>query len=319
MSERNITKNTLSKIVSKKKHTSFFKEIKRNWALLVMLFPGLLVLLFNNILPVFGMAIAFKDIDYQLGFWKSPWYGFNNFKYLFKTSQAFLITRNTIGYNIVFIIIASTIAVALAIGFNELLNRKLAKFYQSVMFLPYFLSWVVISYLVFSLLSVDMGLINKMTGKSIEWYSKSAYWPFIIVIVNTWKWTGYDSVIYLATIIGFDKSLYEAAAVDGASRWKQIKSITIPMLKPTIVILLIIKVGRIFFTDFGLFYNVTRNSGLLYDVTNTLDTYVYRALMQTGDIGMASAAGFYQSVVGLIVILITNYIVRKIDEESALF
>lgn len=312
--------STLKSAVKKTpKQTSFFYEINKNRTLFLMLIPGLIVLFFNNILPMCGMLIAFKDIDYQAGFWKSPWCGIYNFKYLFSSNQAWLITRNTLGYNIIFIIIGATIAVALAIGFNEVLNRKAAKFYQTVMFLPYFLSWVVISYLVFSLLSVDLGLFNKMTGRAVEWYSQPKYWPFIIVFVNTWKWTGYDSVIYLATIIGFDKSLYEAAAVDGASRWKQLTKITLPLLKPTIIILTIMKVGRIFFTDFGLFYNVTRNSGLLYDVTNTIDTYVYRALMQTGDIGMASAAGFYQSIVGLLTILLTNYIVKKIDGESALF
>jgi putative aldouronate transport system permease protein len=303
----------------KKKKKGFLYEIKKNWTLFFMLMPGLLVILFNNVLPMFGMVIAFKDINYKLGILRSKWYGFNNFKYLFTSSQAWLITRTTLGYNIVFIIIGATLAVALAIGYNELLNRKAAKFYQTVMFLPYFLSWVVISYLVFSLLSTDMGLLNKITGKSIEWYSKTAYWPWIIIIVNTWKWTGYDSVIYLATLIGFDKSLYEAAAVDGASRWTQLTKITLPLLKPTIIILAIIKIGRVFFSDFGLFFNVPRNTGMLFDVTNTIDTYVYRALMQTGDIGMASAAGFYQSVVGLVVIITANFIVRKIDKESALF
>lgn len=317
MTEQTALLNSVKK--KKKKKNTFIKEFKKNKTLFFMMIPGLLVLFFNNILPVFGMTIAFKDIDYRLGFFKSPWCKFNNFKYLFSSKQAWIITRNAIGYNLVFIFIGATIAVLLAVGFNELLNKRTAKVYQSIMFLPYFLSWVVISYLVFSLLSVDMGLINRVTGQKIEWYSQAKYWPFIIVLVNTWKWTGYDSVIYLATIIGFDRSLYEAAAVDGASRWQQITKITFPLLKPTVVILMIIKIGRIFFTDFGLFYNVTRNSGLLYDVTNTIDTYVYRALMQTGDIGMASAAGFYQSIVGLAVILISNYIVRKIDPESALF
>lgn len=317
MTEKSVALST--GVVKRKKKAGFINELKSNKTLYLMIIPGLLVILFNNILPMFGMAIAFKDIDYQAGFWGSPWCWFDNFKYLFQSKQALLITRNTIGYNIVFIIIGATIAVALAIGFNELLNRKTAKVYQSFLFLPYFLSWVVINYLVFSLLSYDMGLINKTLGTGIEWYSKPGYWPSIIVLINTWKWTGYDSVIYLATIIGFDKSLYEAAAVDGASRWKQLTSITLPLLKPTIIILMIIKVGRIFFTDFGLFYNVPRNTGLLFDVTNTIDTYVYRALMHTGDTGMASAAGFYQSVVGLIVILITNFIVRKLDKDSALF
>mgnify|MGYP002682027353 FL=1 len=288
-----------------------------------MLLPGLLVLLVNNYLPMFGIIIAFKDYNYAKGFWKSDWVGFNNFGYLFNSKAAFLITRNTILYNVAFIVIAATVAVALAIVFNELLNKRMSKFYQSVMFLPYFFSWVVISYLVFALLSSDMGFINKILISNgmqpVEWYVDPRFWPLIIILVNTWKWTGYDSIIYLAAIIGFDKSLYEAAAVDGASRFQQITKVMVPMLMPVITVLTLIKVGRIFFTDFGLFFNIPRNSGPLYDVTNVIETYVFRALRQTGDIGMASAAGFYQAVVGFIVVLTANYIVRKIDKDSSLF
>jgi len=302
---------------------ALIKELAKNKVLYLMLLPGLLVLLVNNYLPMFGIIIAFKDYNYAKGFWKSDWVGFNNFEYLFNSKAAFLITRNTILYNVAFIVIAATVAVVLAIIFNELLNRRMSKFYQSVMFLPYFFSWVVISYLVFALLSSDMGFVNKMLIKNgmqpVEWYVDPRFWPLIIILVNTWKWTGYDSIIYLAAIIGFDKSLYEAAAVDGASRFQQITKVMVPMLMPVITILTLIKVGRIFFTDFGLFFNIPRNSGPLYDVTNVIETYVFRALRQTGDIGMASAAGFYQAVVGFIVVLTANYIVRKIDKDSSLF
>jgi putative aldouronate transport system permease protein len=307
----------------KRRKPGLLRELSKNKVLFFMLIPGLLVLLVNNYLPMFGIVIAFKDYNYAKGFWKSDWVGFNNFEYLFNSKTAFLITRNTILYNAAFIIIAATIAVALAIIFNELLNRRMSKLYQSVMFLPYFLSWVVISYLVFALLSSDMGFINKTlinAGKEpINWYVDPRFWPLIIILVNTWKWTGYDSIIYLAAIIGFDKSLYEAAAVDGASRFQQITKVMVPMLMPVVAILTLIKVGRIFFTDFGLFFNIPRNSGPLYDVTNVIETYVFRALRQTGDIGMASAAGFYQAVVGLIVVLTANYIVSRIDKDSSLF
>ena len=302
---------------------ALLKELAKNKVLYLMLLPGLLVLLVNNYLPMFGIVIAFKDYNYAKGFWKSDWVGFNNFEYLFNSKAAFLITRNTILYNVAFIVIAATVAVALAIVFNELLNKRMSKFYQSVMFLPYFFSWVVISYLVFALLSSDMGFINKILISNgmqpVEWYVDPRFWPLIIILVNTWKWTGYDSIIYLAAIIGFDKSLYEAAAVDGASRFQQITKVMVPMLMPVITVLTLIKVGRIFFTDFGLFFNIPRNSGPLYDVTNVIETYVFRALRQTGDIGMASAAGFYQAVVGFIVVLTANYIVRKIDKDSSLF
>ncbi|HRS22208.1 MAG TPA: ABC transporter permease subunit [Clostridia bacterium] len=307
----------------KRQKPALLKELAKNKVLYLMLLPGLLVLLVNNYLPMFGIVIAFKDYNYAKGFWKSDWVGFNNFEYLFNSKAAFLITRNTILYNVAFIVIAATVAVVLAIIFNELLNRRMSKFYQSVMFLPYFFSWVVISYLVFALLSSDMGFVNKMLIKNgmqpVEWYVDPRFWPLVIILVNTWKWTGYDSIIYLAAIIGFDKSLYEAAAVDGASRFQQITKVMVPMLMPVITVLTLIKVGRIFFTDFGLFFNIPRNSGPLYDVTNVIETYVFRALRQTGDIGMASAAGFYQAVVGFIVVLTANYIVRKIDKDSSLF
>ena len=310
-------------VALKRQRPAFLKELIKNKVLYLMLLPGLLVLLVNNYLPMFGIIIAFKDYNYTKGFWKSDWVGFQNFEYLFNSKAAFQITRNTILYNLTFIVVAATIAVALAIIFNELLSRRLSKIYQSVMFLPYFLSWVVISYLVFALLSSDMGFINKLLVNSgmqpVEWYVDPRFWPLIIVLVNTWKWTGYDSIIYLAAIIGFDKSLYEAAAVDGASRFQQITKVMIPMLMPVITILTLIKVGRVFFTDFGLFFNIPRNSGPLYDVTNVIETYVFRALRQTGDIGMASAAGFYQAVVGFIVVLAANYIVRKTDKDSSLF
>lgn len=306
-----------------KKEVAFFREIKKNKVLFIMMIPAIVVIIVNNYLPMFGILIAFKDYNYGKGFWASDWVLFDNFKYLFNSNTAYEITRNTLLYNIVFILIAATFAVILAIMFHELLNKRASKIYQGVMFLPYFLSWVVISYLVFALFSSDLGLINtiikNMGGEPVQWYVDKTYWPIIIIAVNTWKWTGYDSIIYLSTLIGFDKSLYEAAAVDGASRFKQITQIMIPMLKPTIIILSLIKIGRIFYTDFGLFYNIPRNSGPLYDVTNVMETYVFRALRQTGDIGMASAAGFYQAVIGFTVVMLSNYIVKRFDEDSALF
>jgi len=309
----------LTKKETWKKRTSY---IRKNIALYIMLIPGILVLLANNYLPMGGVLLAFKDYNYAKGFFKSDWIGFDNFKYLFTSSQAFVITRNTVLYNATFIIISVTIALALAIALSELRNQKLAKIYQSVFFLPYFLSWVVVSYLVFSLLSVDMGSLNNMVTaldkERINWYTVPKFWPFILVTVNTWKWTGYDSIIYLAAIVGIDKSFFEAAAVDGATRWQQIRHITIPTIMPVVTILTLLKVGRIFYGDFGLFWNVPKNMGVLYNVTNVIDTYVYRALTQSGDIGMAAASGLYQAILGLILILSANYIVRKIDPDQAL-
>lgn len=310
-------------MTKKKKHkTNMIKEFKKNPALFVMLLPGLVVLLANNYLPMPGILLAFKDYNYAKGFFGSDWVGFDNFKYLFSSSQAYIITRNTILYNVTFILISVTVALALAILLNELRNKKLAKLYQSIFFLPYFLSWVVVSYLVYSLLSSDQGVFNmmliKMGKEPINWYIEAKLWPYILVIVNTWKWTGYDSIIYLAAIIGIDKSLYEAAAIDGAGKARQIFSITIPTIMPVITILTLLKVGRIFYGDFGLFWNIPKNMGILYNVTNVIDTYVYRALTQAGDIGMATASGLYQASVGFVLVMTANFVVRLFNKDNAL-
>lgn len=312
--------------IKKKKANSFLWELKNNTVLFLMLVPGLLVLLVNNYIPMFGIVIAFKDIDYQKGVFGSDWAGLDNFKFLFKGNAAKIFIRNTLGYNIVFIVVSLTVAVALAIALNELLNKRLKQLYQSIFFLPYFLSWVVVSYLVFACLSEDNGFINRIlmskgtkTNDLPAWYSTPGYWPAILILVNTWKWTGYDSIVYLAAICGFDKSYYEAAAVDGATRWQQITKITIPLLKPILTVLTLLKVGRIFYSDWGLFYVVTKNAGLIINSTQTIDTFVFRALMETNDLGLASAAGFIQAIVGFVVIMVANGIVRHVDPESALF
>ncbi len=301
---------------------NLLQEIKEKPALFIMLIPGLLVLLANNYLPMPGMLLAFKDYNYTKGFIGSDWIGLDNFKYLFSSKQAFIITRNTILYNVIFILVSVTIALALAIALNELRNKKLSKIYQSIFFLPYFLSWVVVSYLVYSLLSTDQGVLNSVLKtfgmEPVNWYTSPEFWPYILVIVNTWKWTGYDSIIYLAAIIGVDKALYEAASIDGASKLQQIFNITIPTIMPVITILTLLKVGRIFYGDFGLFWNIPKNMGVLYNVTNVIDTYVYRALTQAGDIGMATASGLYQATVGFILVMTANYIVRKINKDNAL-
>ena len=306
----------------KKTKTNLMKEAKKNPALFIMLLPGLLVLLANNYLPMPGVLLAFKDYNYLDGFFGSEWVGFDNFRYLFTSKQAYIITRNTILYNVTFIIISITVALALAIILNEIRNKKLAKLYQSIFFLPYFLSWVVVSYLVYSLLSSDQGVFNNILVslgfERINWYVEAKFWPAILVFVNTWKWTGYDSIIYLAAIVGIDKALYEAAAIDGAGKVRQIFSITIPTIMPVITILTLLKVGRIFYGDFGLFWNIPKNMGILYDVTNVIDTYVYRALTQAGDIGMATASGLYQASVGFILVMTANFIVRRFNKENAL-
>lgn len=300
------------------------KKYKRFVPLYLMMLPGLVYLLINNYIPMSGIIIAFKKVNYRDGIFKSPWAGFSNFEFLFKTNDAFLITRNTILYNVVFIILGTVAAITVAVLLNEVTNKLSKKVYQTVILIPHMISMVVVSYLVYAFLASDSGFINNSILKqlnldTISWYTEAKYWPFILVIVNLWKNFGYSTVVYYANLVGIDRAYYEAAAIDGAGRWKQLLNITLPGLKSTIITLTLLNVGRIFYSDFGLFYQVPMNSGPLYDVTNTIDTYVYRGLMQLNNIGMSSAAGVYQSVIGFILVLGANLLVTKISKEDALF
>ncbi|MGG4106037.1 ABC transporter permease subunit [Paenibacillus lautus] len=289
-----------------------------------MMLPGLIYMLINNYLPLFGLSIAFKDVNYSKGIWDSDWIGFKNFEYLFKTDDAFIITRNTILYNAAFIVLGLIVSVGVAILLNEIRNKVASRFYQSVIILPFLISIIIVSYLVYAMFSVNTGMVNKTLLPAlgldpISWYTEPKYWPFILTIVHLWKAAGYSCIVYLAAIIGIDPEYYEAAKLDGASKWMQIRKITLPMITPVITILTLLGIGRIFFSDFGLFYQVPMDSGALFSTTNVIDTYVFRGLMQLGDIGMSSAAGFYQSLVGFVLVLVSNYVVRKIDKNNALF
>lgn len=312
-----------------KKKKGFLRKLYDNKALLLFVLPGALWLVLFFYIPVFGNIVAFKDFRFAEGggFWRSifssEWVGFDNFKFLFSSSNAYIITRNTILYNLAFIIIGLVAAVTVAIIMSQLRSRKLIKFYQTSMLLPYFLSWVIISYFVYSFLSPDKGMINSIIaangGSTVNWYTDSFYWPFILIFLGIWKGLGYNSVVYFAAIMGIDPTYYEAAEIDGATKWQQIRHVIIPHLVPLITILSILSVGNIFRADFGLFYQVPRNSGALYNVTSVLDTYIYNGLTTSGDIGMSTAAGLYQSVVGFVLVVTTNFIVRRFDKESALF
>lgn len=306
-----------------KKDKKLKKRLIRYIPLYIMALPGLLYLFINNYMPLPGLVLAFKKYNAKKGIFGSANVGFKNFKYLFATKDAFVITRNTILYNVVFIIVNTVLAVFVAILLAEM-TSKLKKIYQIIILLPFMISMVIVSYLVFGFLSNDNGFLNntilKALGKEpVQWYMQKQYWPFILVFVNAWKVIGYNCIIYLSTILGIDRSIYESASIDGAGKWTQIAKITIPLLKPTIIMMTLLAVGRIFYSDFGLFYQVPQNQGALFSVTNTIDTYVYRGLLELGDMSMASAAGLYQSVVGFICILAANLIVRKLDPESALF
>lgn len=274
---------------------------------------------------MFGVIIAFKDFKISGGFlsnvFNSPWSGWKNFEFLFKSNDAWITIRNTLGYNIIFILLGILIPVTLALMIGRLHNSRAGKVYQTMMFLPYFLSWVVVSAVIWAFLSFDKGIanqmLNQMGAESVNWYMEPQYWPYFLIFMNVWKGIGYGMVVYLATITGIDSTYYEAAVIDGASIWQQTRYITLPMMKLVIVMMFILAVGRIFYTDFGLFYQVPRDSNSLFNVTTTLDVLVYKQL-KTATVGMASAAAFVQSVMGCITILFANWIVRRIDSESAM-
>jgi putative aldouronate transport system permease protein len=292
--------------------------------LYVMMLPGLAYFAVNNYIPMFGIVVAFKRYNVNSGIYGSPWSGFRNFEYLFSTSQAFIIIRNTLLYNIAFILVNTVIAIALAIIISDVVSASLRKIYQSSIMFPFLISIVVVSYIVFAFLSHENGMLNKTALPLLglrpkQWYNETQWWPAVLVFVNCWKGVGYGTLIYIAGIAGIDKAFYEAAEIDGAGKWQQIWKITIPCLVPSIITILLVSVGRIFYSDFGLFYQVPQNSGSLFSVTNTIDTYVYRALISAGGIGRSAAAGLFQSVVGFILVFSSNALVKKISSDNTIF
>ena len=307
-----------------------FAKYKKTLVLLTMVAPAAIWLLLLRYLPMGGIVLAFKDYkinprnpSFISNLLSSKWVGLKNFEYLFKTDSAWIMFRNTLGYNIVFIILGVIIPVAFAIMMNELTRKFVRKTYQTMMFFPYFLSWVVVSYFLNAFLDAQYGMIPAMqaaAGKEVtSWYTTPGPWPYLLVFANLWKNVGYSTVLYLAAITGIDANQYEAAAIDGASKWQQVLYVTIPHLRTMICILFIMYVGRIFASDFGLFYNVPMQNGALFSVTQTFDTYVYRAYIATGNPGQSSAAGLLQNVLGFICILSANAIVKKVDADSAMF
>ncbi len=288
--------------------------------LFLMMLPGILYLIVNNYIPMFGILIAFKKLDYAKGIFFSDWCGFENFEYLFKTKDAFIMIRNTLAYNIVFITLGLVVALSIAIMMTEIGKKKIAKFIQPAICFPNMISIIIVAYLVYAFLGSN-GFINNtlLKGNGIKWYSEAKYWPAILITVNFWKSAGYSSIIYIASISGIDGSLYEAAKLDGATKLQQISRITLPIIRPMIILMLLLSVSKIFNSDFGLFLQVPMNSGMLFSTTQTIDTYVYRSLMELNNVGMSSAASVFQSVIGFILVLVSNALVRKVDNESALF
>ncbi len=315
--------NTLA-ASEKKKAGSVWRRLKFGIPLYTMMIPGFIYLFVNNYMPMAGLIVAFKQYDARKGIFGSDFIGFQNFKYLFATKDALVITRNTLLYNGVFIVLNTVLSIFIAILLSELFSVGARKLYQSVILLPFLISTVIAGYIVYGFLSADSGFINKsilpLLGiDDISWYNEPKYWPVIITLVYIWKNVGYNCIIYLSAIIGIDRQYYEAAALEGAGKVRQIFSITLPMIKSVTIMLILLAIGRIFYADFGLFYQVPMNSGALFPTTNVIDTYVYRSLIQIGNIGMSSAAGFYQSIVGLVLVSVSNLVIRRADPESALF
>lgn len=289
-----------------------------------MFVPGMIYLIINNYLPMFGLLIAFKKVDFAVGIMKSPWNGIKNFTYLFASSDAALMFRNTIFYNLAFIVIGNVMGLATAIALDSIKKKWFKNTAQIIILIPYLISIIIVSYIVYAFLNHSSGFMNKVVLPllgidPVNWYTNATPWPVILTVVHTWMGFGYSSIIYYATLIGIDKTLYEAAVIDGAGIWQQIRHITIPCLRPTIIILVILAVGRICYSDFGLFYQVPMNSGPLYNATQTIDTFVFRALLEQNNLGRSSAAGLLQSTLGFVLVLATNTIVKKFDKGSALF
>lgn len=292
--------------------------------LYIMALPGVALLILFSYLPMGGLVLAFKKYNVQKGIFGSPFNGLDNFKFLFATSDAFIITRNTVLYNIVFIFLNMVIAVILSLMLSSLRSGRLAKAFQTIYMMPYFLSWAVVAIIAAAFLERSNGYVNhilQMFGQEglVDWYQKISIWPPLLVFINAWKGVGYQAVMYLAVISGISSDYYEAAMLDGASRLQQAIYITIPHLRFIIAVSLIMAMGGIFRGDFGLFYTVTKDSGTLYPVTNVIDTYIYRGLKNQVNLGMTTAAGLFQSVVGFVFVLLANRIVSKVDPDSAMF
>ncbi len=305
---------------AKKKH--FIN--KDDKALYVMALPTVIFLIIFCYMPMIGLVMAFQDYNVNLGMFGSKFVGLANFEYLFTTTDAWIITRNTVCYNLVFMVVNNCLAMAMAMLLSELTARRYAKVLQTIYMLPYFLSWTVVAIVVTAFLDRDKGLVNQIikamggTGKT-NWYQQKALWPLLLVGLNAWKGVGYGTVLYLAVISGISHDFYEAAVLDGATKLQQAWYITLPQLRMVLCISIILAMGSIFRADFGLFYSVTLDSGRIYAVTDVIDTYIYRGLTKLANVGMSTAAGFYQSVVGLIMVLIANKVVTKIDPDSAMF
>lgn len=299
------------------------KKIRHFLPYYIMFLPALFYMIINNFMPIPGLLLAFQKVNLRKGILGGEWIRFDNFRFLFATQDAWVITRNTIGYNLLFMIMAPVFGILVAICMNSIRSKWASRFSQTAILLPYLMSMVVVSYFGYAILNPNVGIANQLLRflgfSDVQWYTESGYWTVILPIINLWHSIGFTSVIYLSSLVGISSDYYEAADIDGATGWQKFWYITLPMLKPTIITLTIISLGRMFRSDFGLFYQVPLDSGALYRTTQTIDTYVYRGLANTGNIGMSAAAGFYQSIVGFAVILLANQLLKKVSPENTLY
>lgn len=309
--------------MNRSKSAKFISEVKKNKVLLIMLLPAFLYFFIFSYIPMGGTVLAFKNYNFRDGIFGSPFVGLDNFKYFFISGQAFEVTRNTILYNIGFIIVNTTLQMGMAILISEVSKKYFKKITQTAMFLPYFISWVVVGVIAYNLLNVENGTINSMLAKlgfeKINFYATTYVWPIILIFASAWKNVGYGTVLYLAAIMGIDSEIYEAAKIDGANIFQRIFKVTIPCLVPTMIILTLLAIGNIFRGDFQMFYQLVGNNGPLFKITDVIDTFTFRSLIQSGEVGMSAAAGLYQSVFCFITIMITNYLVKRYDSDNSLF
>lgn len=307
----------------KMKHKKSGTQRKTDLTLTGMALPPSLFIFVFSYLPMLGLVIAFKDFKVSKGIFGSDWCGLKNFKFFFQSTDAWIVLRNTLGMNLLFIALTLVVSVAIALMLNELRSRRTVKTIQTIMFFPYFLSWVVVSYMLYAFLNHNYGIINTVLSAlglpSVAWYSESKYWPWILTFMYIWKNAGYNAIIYYASIMGIDESYYEAAAIDGATRRQITWRITLPLLKKIIICMTLLQIGRVMYSDFGLFYQLPRDMGALFSTTQVLDTYIFRMLRVTGNVGVSAAVGCFQAVVGFVLIMTANGVVRKIDRESAMF
>ncbi|MBQ3799236.1 MAG: sugar ABC transporter permease [Treponema sp.] len=298
----------------------FFRDTWKHRAYLVMALPAVLVLLFFNYIPMAGLVLAFKKFDYTKGIWGSPFIGLDNFKFLFQSRGDFTrITRNTLMYYVIFTAVGTFLNIVLAIAIDQYIFKRAGKFMQTIMIIPVIVSYAAVQFIVMAYISSGTGIINNLMGGKVPFYRSPQYWPYILTIVKIWNSVGYGSVLYMSVLAGVDQSLYEAAKIDGANKWQQIRYITLPALIPMTTVMLLLSVGGIMRSDTGLFYQVTRNTGILYDTTQVIDSYVLNAIMKNANFGFTAATTFFQSVVGLLLLLFANGVVKKLNPDDALF